>query len=46
MAEALGLDHPLLIEQVPAEEELPLLEPDDDETDDDFDDEDPPESVH
>jgi segregation and condensation protein B len=46
MAEALGLDHPLLIEQAPAEEELPLLEPDDDETDDDFDDEDPPESVH
>ncbi len=47
MAEALGLDHPLLIEQAPAEDELPLVEPEDDEDDDDdFDDEDPPESVH
>jgi segregation and condensation protein B len=48
MAEALGLDHPLLIEQSPAEEDLPLIEPDDDvhDEDDEFEDEEPPESVH
>jgi|SRR5579862_1517893 len=34
MADALGLDQPLLIEQSPREESLPLIEPDVDEDDD------------
>ena len=37
MAEALGLDAPILVEQTPREEELPLSEPEPDE---------PGESVH
>jgi segregation and condensation protein B len=43
MAEALGLDGPLLIERTPSEEMLPLEEPDEEDTDDD---DDPGESVH
>jgi segregation and condensation protein B len=43
MAEALGLDGPLLIERTPSEEMLPLEEPDEEDTDDD---DEPGESVH
>ena len=47
MAEALGFDAPLLVEQAPAEEALPLDEPDaDEDADDDSDFEDPPGSIH
>jgi segregation and condensation protein B len=45
MAEALGLDNPILIERSPSEDQLPLVEPDD-EDEEAFEDEDPPESVH
>jgi segregation and condensation protein B len=45
MAEALGLDHPLLIEQNPAEDALPLEEPDP-EADDDDEPSEPTGSVH
>ena len=40
MAEALGLEAPILVEQTPREEELPLTEPDPDEPDE------PGESIH
>ncbi len=47
MAEALGFDSPLLVERTPAEDALPLEEPDmDDDEDDDTDFEDPPSSIH
>ena len=47
MAEALGFDSPLLVEQTPSEEALPLDEPDvDEDEDDDSDFEDPPSSIH
>ena len=47
MAEALGFDAPLLVEQAPVEEALPLEEPDVNEDDgDDSDFEDPPGSIH
>ena len=47
MAEALGFDSPLLVEQAPAEEALPLDEPDaDEDADDDSDFEDPTGSIH
>jgi segregation and condensation protein B len=42
MAEALGLEAPILIEQTPSEEMLPLEEPDEEEIDDD----EPEESIH
>jgi segregation and condensation protein B len=45
MAEALGLDAPILIERTPEEDQLPLVEPDE-EQDEDFEDEDPPQSIH
>ena len=45
MAEALGLDNPILVERSPSEDQLPLVEPDD-EDEEAFEDEDPPESVH
>src|SRR6267378_3849878 len=46
MAEALGFESPLLVEQTPAEEALPLEEPDlDEDEDDDEDFEDPPGSI-
>jgi segregation and condensation protein B len=44
MAEALGIDSPLLVEQTPTEEALPLAEPEDDAAD--FDDEGSSGSVH
>ena len=47
MAEALGFDSPLLVEQTPAEEALPLDEPEANEDDDDDSDfEEPPGSIH
>lgn len=47
MAEALGLDTPILVEQSPAEEQLPLVEPESDSDDDeDLEDDGPPESIH
>ncbi len=47
MAEALGLDTPLLVERSPREDQLPLVEPDEDHADPVFDDdEDKPPSVH
>ena len=45
MADALGLDQPLLIERSPSEESLPLVEPDDEE-DDDSKPEEPTGSIH
>ena len=44
MAEALGIEHPLLIEQAPLEEQLPLAEPEEDSTGDAAADEDDGES--
>jgi segregation and condensation protein B len=43
MAEALGLEAPILIEQTPSEEMLPLEEPDEER---DEDEDEPPESIH
>ncbi len=45
MAEALGLDAPILVERTPSEDQLPLVEPDE-EDDEEFEDEDPPQSIH
>jgi segregation and condensation protein B len=46
MAEALGLDAPILVERTPSEDQLPLVEPDEEDEDDEFEDEDPPQSIH
>jgi segregation and condensation protein B len=47
MAEALGLETPILVERAPSEDQLPLVEPDEGEAEDGFGDEnEPPPSVH
>ena len=46
MAEALGLDAPVLVEQTPAEDELPLEEPEADIENEETPDEEPGGSLH